>query len=64
MPIISLLITALVFGLVCYVIFWTLSYLGVPEPIRKVAVVVAVLIAIIWILNNFIPGSTGHVLWR
>lgn len=62
MPLISLLITVVVFALVCYLIFWVMGYLGVPEPIRKVAVVVIVLIAVIWILNNFLPGAQGH-LW-
>ena len=39
---ISLLITVLVFALVCYVLFWIMGYLNVPEPIRKVATVVLV----------------------
>ena len=54
---IGLLITVVVFALVCYVLFWVMGYLGVPEPIRKVAVVVIVLIAVIWILTNFLPGQ-------
>jgi len=57
MSIISLLITVAVFALVCYVIFWLIGYLGVPEPVRKVIVVVIVLIAVIWILTTFLPGS-------
>ena len=59
---ISLLITVLVFGIVCYLIFWAMGYLGVPEPIRKVVTVVIVLIACIWILGNFLPG-TEHLSW-
>ena len=62
MTLIGLLITVAVFALVCYVIYWVIGYLGVPEPIRKVVVVVIVLIAIIWILGNFLPG-TGHLAW-
>jgi hypothetical protein len=66
MTLIGLLITVAVFALVCYVIFWLVGYLGVPEPVRKVIVVVMVLIAVIWILTNFLPGaSTGvHGFWR
>lgn len=56
---IGLLITLIVFALVCYLIFWTMGYLGVPEPIRKVVTVVIVLIACIWLLTNFLPGSAG-----
>ncbi len=59
---IPLLITVVVFSLIAYLIFWVMGYLGVPEPIRKVAVVVLVLIAVIWILQNFLPVA-GHV-WR
>jgi hypothetical protein len=62
---IQLLITVVVFAIVCYILFWLLGYLAVPEPIRKVVVVVVVLIAVIWILSNFLPGTvTGfHPLW-
>jgi len=62
---ISLLITVVVFALICYLIFWAMGYLGVPEPIRKVVTVVIVLIAVIWILTNFLPtgGMTPHRLW-
>lgn len=56
---ISLLITVVVFALICYILFWVMGYLSVPEPIRKVVVVVVVLIAVIWILSNFLPGSAG-----
>ena len=59
---ISLLITVVVFALVCYLIFWIMGYLGVPEPIRKVVVVVVVLIAVIWILTNFLPSAGFHMM--
>jgi hypothetical protein len=64
MTLISLLITVAIFALVCYVIFWLIGYLGVPEPVRKVVVVVIVLIAIVWILTNFLPGTAGMHVWR
>jgi hypothetical protein len=65
MTLVSLLITVAVFALVCYVIFWLIGYLGVPEPVRKVIVVVIVLIAVVWILSNFLPGTAvgTHRLW-
>jgi hypothetical protein len=60
---ISLLITAVIFALVAYVIMWALGYLGVPEPIRKVVIVVIVLIAVIWLLS-FLPSAIGyHAPW-
>lgn len=54
---ISLLITVVIFALICYVLFWLLGYLAVPEPIRKVVVVVVVLIAVVWILSML--GGVG-----
>jgi hypothetical protein len=43
----SLLVSLLVFALVCYLIFWILGYLGAPEPIRKVVTVIVVVIAVL-----------------
>ncbi len=65
MTLVSLLITVAIFGLVTYVIMWLLGFLGAPEPVRKVVVVVIVLIAVIWILQNFLPGTSfgSHRLW-
>lgn len=57
---ISLLITLVVFALVCYLIFWVMGYLAVPDPIRKVVTVIVVLIAVIWLLTNFLPGGSMH----
>lgn len=63
MSLVALLITVAIFALVVYVILWLIGYLGVPEPVRKVVVVVVVLIAIIWMLTNFLPGTAGHPIW-
>jgi len=61
---ISLLITMLVFGLICYLIFWVMGYLGVPEPIRKVVTVIVVVIAVLWLLQSFLPASVGWHITR
>ena len=59
MSLVSLLIFVLVAGLIIYLIFWAMSYLGMPEPIRKVIVVIIVIIAIVWLMGNFLPGATS-----
>jgi hypothetical protein len=64
MSLIGLLITVVPFAVIVYLLFWVLGYLAVPEPIRKVAVVVVVLIAVVWILANFLPGQHGVFLPR
>lgn len=54
---VGLLIWILIFGLLCYLIFWTMSYLGVPDPIRKVVTVIIVIIAILYLLGYVLPGT-------
>ena len=53
---IGLLIWILVFGLVCYLIFWAMGYLAVPEPIRKIVTVVIVVIAVLYLVGYVMPG--------
>jgi hypothetical protein len=60
---VSLLITLVVFALVCYLIFWAMGYLNVPDPIRRVVTVIIVLIACIWLLSNFLPNAAGWHPW-
>lgn len=62
MTLVTLLITVIVFALVCYILFWALGYLGAPEPVRKVLVVIVVLIAVIWLLGYFMPGTLNRPL--
>lgn len=50
-----LIIIGVVLALICYILFWAMGYLGVPDPIRKVVTVLVVLIAFIWILSIMLP---------
>ena len=61
---IGLLITAVVFALIAYVIFWAMGYLGAPEPIRKVVTVIMVVIGVIWLLVSFLPLATAGRWWK
>ena len=54
---IALLIWVLVFGLICYLIFWGMGYLGMPEPIRKVVTVIIVIIAILYLVGYLLPAA-------
>lgn len=47
-----------VIGLICWLLWWLISYIGLPEPFAKVARVIVALIAVI-ILINFLLGLTG-----
>jgi len=48
---ISLLITIVIVGLVFYLLWWLVGYIGLPEPFNKVAHVVIALIAVVWLLG-------------
>lgn len=47
----SLLITLIVVGLICYLLWWFVGYIGLPAPFDKVARVIVALIALIFLLN-------------
>jgi hypothetical protein len=53
---VHLIIIGIVFALLCYLLFWAMGYLGVPEPIRKVVTVIVVVVAILWLLSIFLPS--------
>jgi hypothetical protein len=49
----SLLITVIVVALICYIIFWALGQMTLPQPIRTVIVVLVALILIVFIVQRF-----------
>ncbi len=48
---IGLLVTVIVIGLVCYLLWWLIGYIGLPAPFDKVARVIVALIAVIVLLD-------------
>jgi hypothetical protein len=60
----SILITLVVAGLVCYLLWWLIGYIGLPEPFNKVARVIIAVVAVIFLIN-LIMGFGGHplVVW-
>ena len=54
-------ITLVVVGLICWLIWWFISYIGLPEPFNKVARVLVALVALVFLVN-FLLGFTGHPL--
>ena len=50
----------LVIGAVCWLLWWLIGFLGVPEPFNKVArgiVAVVGVVILIALLLSFIPGG-------
>jgi hypothetical protein len=56
---IGLLISVVVLALVVAVVLWLLAYLGAPDIVRKVVVVLAVLIFLLMLLDAFGVVGTG-----
>lgn len=56
-------IILVVAGLICWLIWWFISYIGLPEPFNKVARVLVALVALVFLVN-FLLGFTGHPLIR
>lgn len=52
---ISLLIVVIVVGLLVWLALWALGEIGIPEPFNKIAKVLIIVIAVIYILNAFSP---------
>ena len=49
----SLLIAIIIIALVCYVIFWALARIPLPEPVRVVITVLVALVLLVAIVQRF-----------
>lgn len=63
--ILDLLVTLVIGGLVVYLLFWFIGYIGLPAPFDKVARVIVALVALVFLLN-LLTGLGGHEFfnWR
>lgn len=53
------LMTLIIVGLVFWLFFWLISYIGLPEPFAKVAKVILA-VAAVFFLVNFLLSLTGN----
>ena len=60
----SLLITLVIAGLICWLLWWFIGYVGLPEPFNKVARVLVGLVALIFLIN-VLMGLVGKpfIVW-
>lgn len=47
----SLLINLVVAGLILYLLWWLIGYIGLPAPFDKVARVIIAVVAVVWLIN-------------
>ena len=60
----SLLVTLVIVGLICYLLWWFVGYIGLPAPFDKVARVIVALIALIFLLNVLLSMmGTPFIRW-
>jgi len=53
----SLLVTVVILGLICYVVFWALGKLALPEPFGKVVMAIVVLIIVIYLIGLLVGSA-------
>lgn len=56
---VPLLINVIVAGLILWLLWWLIAFVGLPEPFAKVARVILAVVAVIWIINLLL-GLTGN----
>ena len=61
-----ILIQLIVIGLVCWLLWWLIGYIGLPEPFNKVARVLIAVVAVFFLINVVLGlgGGTPLVRWR
>jgi hypothetical protein len=56
---IDLLVSVLIGVLVLGLVWWLIDYLPVPEPLNRIAKIIIVVIAVIWLIYVLL-GLSGH----
>ena len=49
----SLLIAIIIVALICYVLFWALAQIPLPEPVRVIVSVLIALVLLVFIVQRF-----------
>lgn len=62
---VSLLITVIVVGLIAYLLWWLVAYVGLPAPFDKVCRVLIALAAVLFLINAIlqVTGNGGFIKW-
>ena len=58
---ISTLISIIVVGVIVWLLLYVIDYIGLPEPFNKVAKVLIIVFAVLWLISILLPliGGTG-----
>lgn len=56
---VSVIVTLLVVGGVCWLLWWLIGFVGLPEPFNKIARVIVAVVAVLFLINMLL-GFAGH----
>lgn len=61
---VSLVIYVIVGGLVFYLLWWLVGYVGLPEPFNKVARVIIAVVAVLFLIMVLLSVVNGQPVFR
>ena len=61
---VPLLIEIIIAGLILWLLFWLIGFVGLPDPFAKVARVILAVVAVIWIINLLLSLSGNSFISR
>ena len=60
----SLLVTIVIAGLIFWLVWWFINFVGLPEPFNKVTQVIVGLAALVFLLSLLIGGGSHPLVFR
>ncbi len=61
---VHIIIQILIIGGVCWLLWWLIGYIGLPEPFNKVARVIVAVVAVLFLINMLLGFGGGTPLVR
>ncbi len=61
---VSLILYVIVGGLVFYLLWWLVGYVGLPEPFNKVARVIIAVVAVVFLIMLLLSLVNGQPVFR
>lgn len=57
---VNLLVWIFAIALICYLLWWVIGYVGLPEPFAKIARAIVAFAAVIFLINAILQVAGGH----
>ncbi len=56
---VNLLVYLIIVGGICWLLFWLVGFIGLPEPFNKIARAIIAVVAVLFLINLLL-GFAGH----